>query len=157
MSELQGYFLTWSTYGTWLPGDDRGWIEHREGWKAPDPIRKRDAGKLMMEPPCLLNTKKRLAVEAQIVETCIHRAWHLHAVNCRSNHLHVVVSAPEASSRKVRIDLKAWATRCLKDKFDKARDNWWAERGYSCHLKTPTCLDAAILYTLEGQEYERKN
>ena len=22
------YFLTWSTYGTWLPGDERGWIEH---------------------------------------------------------------------------------------------------------------------------------
>ena len=21
------YFLTWTTYGTWLPGDERGWIE----------------------------------------------------------------------------------------------------------------------------------
>jgi hypothetical protein len=22
-----GYFLTWVTYGTWLPGDARGWVQ----------------------------------------------------------------------------------------------------------------------------------
>ena len=23
--EPLAYFLTWTTYGTWLPGDERGW------------------------------------------------------------------------------------------------------------------------------------
>jgi hypothetical protein len=25
------YFLTWATYGTWLPGDERGWIQYHRG------------------------------------------------------------------------------------------------------------------------------
>jgi hypothetical protein len=29
------YFLTWTTYGTWLPGDERGW--NRKGGPAPQP------------------------------------------------------------------------------------------------------------------------
>jgi hypothetical protein len=32
-----GYFLTWVTYGTWLPGDTRGWIEYRHGCSSPIP------------------------------------------------------------------------------------------------------------------------
>ncbi len=35
--EPLGYFLTWVTYGTWLPGDERGWVEYQRGWKLPDP------------------------------------------------------------------------------------------------------------------------
>ncbi len=31
MPEPLAYFLTWSTYGTWLPGDERGWITHTAG------------------------------------------------------------------------------------------------------------------------------
>ena len=22
------FMFTWSTYGTWLPGDERGWVEY---------------------------------------------------------------------------------------------------------------------------------
>ena len=25
LGEPLAYFLTWTTYGTWLPGDERGW------------------------------------------------------------------------------------------------------------------------------------
>jgi hypothetical protein len=27
MDEPLAYFLTWTTYGSWLPGDERGWVE----------------------------------------------------------------------------------------------------------------------------------
>lgn len=27
MSEPLAYFITWTTYGTWLPGDPRGWVK----------------------------------------------------------------------------------------------------------------------------------
>ena len=27
MEDPIGFFLTWVTYGTWLPGDSRGWVE----------------------------------------------------------------------------------------------------------------------------------
>ena len=42
LPEPLAYFLTWPTYGTWLPGDERGWVEYRHGWQLPDPARKRE-------------------------------------------------------------------------------------------------------------------
>ena len=30
------WFITWTTYGTWLPGDDRGWTERGKGSQLPD-------------------------------------------------------------------------------------------------------------------------
>ena len=49
------YFLTWPTYGTWLPGDERGWVEYRHGWQLPDPARKRKAQARLTEDACLLD------------------------------------------------------------------------------------------------------
>jgi hypothetical protein len=43
LPEPLAYFLTWPTYGTWLPGDERGWVEYRRGWQLPDPARKLEA------------------------------------------------------------------------------------------------------------------
>jgi hypothetical protein len=35
MDDPIGYFLTWVTYGTWLPGDPRGWVEFRHDFQLP--------------------------------------------------------------------------------------------------------------------------
>ena len=118
-----GFFLTWVTYGTWLPGDERGWVEYQHGWQLPSPIRELEAASLMTEDACRLTPEHREAVEQQIGETCQHRGWHLHVVNCRTNHVHVVVTAPNTHPKKIRSDLKAWATRSLKEGFDKTREN----------------------------------
>ena len=80
------YFLTWSTYGTWLPGDERGWIQYGHGWQYPDAVRKLEAEARMTVDACRLDGEQREVVERQIAETCNVRGWELHAVNCRSNH-----------------------------------------------------------------------
>jgi len=150
-----GYFLTWVTYGTWLPGDERGWVKYRDGWQLPDPILEREAKARMTEDACILTSEQRQAVEAQIAETCAHRGWTLHAVNCRTNHVHAVVTADVADPDKIRIDLKAWATRTLKTKYDSRRDNWWAERGSIRYLNSDDDLEAATLYVRDGQDIDR--
>lgn len=155
MDDPIGYFLTWVTYGTWLPGDPRGWMEYRHGWQLPDPARELEAAAKMTEDACRLSEEQRAAVEKQIAETCQHRGWHLHAVNCRSNHVHVVVSAPEVRPKKIRSDLKAWATTCLKRQFDAKRENWWAERGSIRFLWNDSSLEAAVVYVAEGQDRPR--
>ena len=94
-------------------------------------------------------------MEAQIAETCAVRGWALHAVNCRSNHVHVVVTADVANPKKIRSDLKARATRALKAKFDSSRENWWAERGSIRYINKDDDLEAAILYVRDGQEGNR--
>lgn len=152
MDDPIGFFLTWVTYGTWLPGDVRGWVEYRHGWQLPDSARELEAAARMTEDTCRLTEEQRDAVERQIAETCHHRGWHLHAVDCRSNHVHVVVSATDTRPKKIRTDLKAWATRCLKQQFDAKRENWWAERGSIRYLYDEDSLESAVLYVTEGQE-----
>ena len=145
------YFLTWVTYGTWLPGDSRGWIEYRSGWKLPNLMMELESMALMTEDACRLNIEQRDAVERQLGETSEHRGWSLLAVNCRTNHVHVVIAAQKVKPKKIRIDLKAWATRCLKEGFDSTRKNWWAERGSIRYINIETSLEAAVRYVLEGQ------
>ena len=70
MPEPLAYFLTWSTYGTWLPGDERGWILYAHGWQFPDAARMLKAKARMTENACRLDREQRDVVERQIAETC---------------------------------------------------------------------------------------
>ena len=162
--EPLAFFLTWPTYGTWLPGDERGWVEYRQGWKLPDPIRQRNAESRMTEDCCLLDHDQRRVVEATIADHCRLRGWTLHAVNCRSNHVHVVVSG-NLSPQKIRDQLKAWCTRRLKSRelerrttaADSAvpepiREKWWAERGSALFINDQEGLEAVIHYVREAQD-----
>jgi REP element-mobilizing transposase RayT len=151
------YFITWSTYGTWLPGDERGWVEYRRGWHFPDPARELEAAAIMTEDACRLDLEQRNAVHEQVAETCLHRGWTLHAVNCRTNHMHLVVSAP-LSPKKVRSQVKAWCTRKLKNlaatkgQPGLIRENWWAERGSQRYINDEESLEAAIIYVRDCQD-----
>lgn len=161
MADPLGYLITWATYGTWLPGDERGWVEYHHGWQLPDQARKLEAEAKMTEDACRLDAEQRRTVEEQIAETCQVRGWQLHAVNCRSNHLHVVVSA-NAHPKRIRTQLKAWCTRKLKSLEaarmaaagieEPLRENWWAERGSQRFINDADSLEAATLYVRDGQD-----
>ena len=112
---------------------------------------------MMTEEACLLSKDQRSAVEHQLAETCQYRGWHLHAVNCRSNHVHAVVSAADAFPKKIRADLKAWATRCLIDQFDNTRENWWADRGSIRYLNSEASLEAAVIYVRDAQDRKARD
>ena len=169
MAEPLAYFLTWSTYGTWLPGDERGWIEYGRGWQLPDVVRKLEAEARMTEDACRFDGEQRDVVERQIAETCNIRGWELHAVNCRSNHVHVVVTA-NIEPKLVRNQLKAWSTRRLKEleavrhdaqrcerEATALRENWWAERGSQRFINDSEGLEATILYVRDGQDRPREH
>jgi hypothetical protein len=101
--------LTWSTYGVWLPGDARGWVEYRHGFQLPDPILELESAARMTEDACRLDIHQRDEVHQQVGETCAHKRWPLHAVNCRTNHVHVVLSST-APPKTIREQLKAWCS-----------------------------------------------
>ncbi len=164
MSDPLAYFITWSTYGTWLPGDQRGWVEYRRGWQLPNPVRELEALAAMTEDACVLDTEQRALVESTIREHCRIRSWELHAVNCRTNHLHVVVGT-NTNPNIIRVQFKAWCTRRLKelenrrlqapgqvDKVRSVRQNWWAERGSKRFINDERSLEAAIIYVKDGQD-----
>src|SRR5256885_1590364 len=70
MSDPIGYFLTWTTYGTWLPGDDRGWVKEGQGLQLPDWKIEHEARRKLHESPCVLNDEDRrlpsLALRASV-------------------------------------------------------------------------------------------
>ena len=151
MSDTIAYFVTWTSYGTWLPGDQRGWNDWHQGWKAPDAKLEVYSRSIMTEESIELNSKHRLVVELTIEKHCNIRQWKLWAKNCLTNHVHVVVTALEYDGETVREQLKAWCTRHLKNQFNRARQNWWTEGGFIREIDNDDDLCAAIQYTLEAQ------
>lgn len=155
------FLFTWSTYGTWLPGDERGWVEYRHGFQLPNPIRELEALAKMTSDACRLDVAQREQVHVQIAETCGIRKWELFAVNCRSNHLHAVISASRAP-KQMREQLKAWCTRRLKRQAAKTdptadvREDWWAERGSIRWIFDDNSLESAVLYVVDGQDNPRR-
>src|SRR5690348_5335321 len=94
MCDPLAYFLTWTAYGTWLPGDERGWVAKPGEPRTPEARIERWARSRLTEPPLVLDSSQREIVEGTIADHCRVRGWCLHAVACRSNHVHVVVTAP---------------------------------------------------------------
>src|SRR5688500_14303497 len=92
--DVLAYHLTWTTYGTWLPGDQRGWVERGVPViRDADPDREQAARERMAEAPVILTEAQRQIVEQTIRDHCRIRGWTLHALNVRTNHVHVVVTA----------------------------------------------------------------
>lgn len=156
------FFLTWSTYGTWLPGDERGWVEYREGFQLPDPILKLESAARMSEDACRLTPAQRERIERQLEETCRYKGWPLHAANCRSNHVHVVLSS-SAPPKTIREQLKAWCSRRLNEQQMElgtpqpdCRSNWWTERGSIRWIFTEDQLAAAKDYVSNQQDNQER-
>lgn len=143
------YFTTWTTYGTWLPGDERGWYQPQRGFGDPDAVRSQMASLRMSESTIVLETEQRKLVEKVVADHCRIRDWFLHAVDCRTNHVHVVVTANVPIDRP-REQFKSWATRRIRA-LDPSRHHWWTERGWNVYLDDDADLQAAITYVREGQ------
>jgi REP element-mobilizing transposase RayT len=158
MDDPLAFFLTWTTYGTWLPGDSRGWVNKPGDSCEPEPSRERGAAKRMTEPALTLDVPQRRIIEDTIAAHCRIRGWHLHAVNARTQHVHVVVTAPGRDPEVVMDQFKAWCTRKLKEREQSlgiaatsVRQNWWTQRGSKRYINNNDDLCAAIQYVVEEQ------
>ena len=145
------YLITWTTYGTWLPGDARGWNKRGKGFQPPNTPLAQSAAAEMNEPEFLLIQTERDIVEQTIRDHCDHRGWHMHAVSVRSNHVHVVVTARGYDPDTVAAQFKSWGTRRLK-KRTPDRTSFWTERSSARYINTEDDLEAAIVYVLEAQD-----
>ncbi len=157
LPEAIAFFLTWTTYGTWLPGDVRGWVRRGNSFQIPNKFIQADAETMMTEEKCLLTQDQRELVEQTIADHCIHRNWLLHAASCRSNHVHVVVTA-DRKPEEVRNQFKAWCSRKLKESQDSrnpnepVREKWWTEKGSHRFIADEESLEVVITYVKEAQD-----
>jgi len=152
LGDPPAYFLTWTTYGTWLPGDERGWNRRGEAdIQRANPLFVEMARSRMKEPEFRLSAADRRTVEATIRAHCRVRTWDLHAVNARSNHVHVVVTAAGYPPQTVRDQFKAWCTRRLKA-AGATRTRFWTEGGSCRWINREDDLGDAVRYVIEAQD-----
>ena len=103
MSRTLGYHLVKSTYGQWLPGDERGhwsdaWDE-RIGYVQPhmlhegDPVRKRMAEERMRRPAVWMSDDMKSAVTEAITQCVTKSAGGLSikAATIESTHFHLLI------------------------------------------------------------------
>ena len=149
MADPVAYLITWTTYGSWLPGDSRGWVEAgTPGIQAPDAEKREETWDRMTGAPVALSEPQRTTVEKTIRDHCEIRGWRLHAVNVRSNHVHVVVTA-DRLPEEVLNQFKSWCSRRLNDGATGKR--WWTKHGSTKWINDEDYLRNAVRYVLERQ------
>jgi REP element-mobilizing transposase RayT len=150
------YFITYSTYGTWLHGRDGGSVDRRHNvpdtpFLPSDPRMEHRRREAMRQAPYSLDGPRREVVLRTIVEVCAHRDWILHAVHVRLTHVHVVVAASEPPE-KVMADLKAWSSRRLREAFEEdARRDRWTQHGSTRYVNDAQSLEAVVTYVVDEQ------
>ncbi|HEY7158485.1 MAG TPA: transposase, partial [Gemmataceae bacterium] len=161
------WLLTSTTYGTWLPGDERGFVSRVKDGPGPrithnvpeTPVDKDIAGlrasarELLKCPPILLSQEQAIVVLDQFRETAAFRHWLLLAGAVMANHFHLVVSAGEdVPSTDLLRDFKSYASRALNRKWPKpASGTWWTESGSRRSLPDDRAMEAAIEYVRRQQ------
>jgi REP element-mobilizing transposase RayT len=150
------YFITFRTYGTWLHGDGRGSIDrYHNKFRGP-----RVPGNRIMEDqhaaklkssPVMLDAKKRAVIRTAIEMVCRQRGWKLVAINIRTNHIHLVISAMETPDRIVR-DLKAYSTRAMKAaKLWSYKHSPWVDGSSKRYLWKESSVANACDYVINRQ------
>jgi hypothetical protein len=115
------FFLTWTTYASWLPGDARGWTDPAGVVRPPAPRLSNWSHQRSPTTAVEFSADQRATVERTIAEHCAFRGWHLHAVACRTEHVHVVVTAPGEPPARVVGRLKSRCARILSERMPSDR------------------------------------
>jgi REP element-mobilizing transposase RayT len=151
------YFLTFRTYGTWLPGDERGSTPR---WRKdpgtpllrPHEGLRRAAERQLANAPVTFAPRQRLLVHRTVVQVCEFRCWDLFAVNVRTNHVHVVLSGPGEPEPMMNA-LKSWSTRRLREEqLVPSGDRIWSRHGSTRYLWETNGVAAACAYVLDQND-----
>ncbi|MBL7215734.1 MAG: transposase [Phycisphaerae bacterium] len=146
------YFITFTTYGTWLHGDSRKSILVKNGSTKLLGSNKSFflyEQQQLKESSVTLDKKMREAVFEAIVERCLWKEWQLYATHVRSNHAHILVSSTEPMD-KLMTSFKAWATRKLRQHGYNI-PKVWTQHGSTKYVFTKTKLFEKINYVIYEQ------
>lgn len=156
------WLLTWTTNGTWLPGNSRGFVspipreseggkwvrENRPGvsYDRDVPERWEQSRRLLKGPPVFLRSPHAELLLAQFQETTRHRGWGLLAAAVMRAHVHLVAGVPGDPEPEVLLrDFKAYGSRALNRQFERPiSGTWWTEGGSKRVKRTEEAVAAAV-------------
>ena len=89
MRKTLGYLLTWTTYGTWLQGDERGYVKNGETLEANISLANTNRQNLSKDPVTLKPSQCK-AVEDAIYAKSDEIGQKIFTLSACSNHVHIV-------------------------------------------------------------------
>ena len=156
------WLLTWTTYGTWLPGDRRGFVGKQVAadgttfchnlpgtpYDSDNPPLKQAMADRMLGPAIYLCTEQAQVLLKQLRATAEFRKGTLLAAAVMSWHLHLVVgTSGEVASEKLLQDFKAYGSRALNQRWSKPPNGtWWTESGSRRKLPHKNAVKFAVRY-----------
>jgi len=149
MAKTLGYLLTWTTYGTWLQGDERGYVKNGKTYPGNKALKKANESSQSSEAVLLSKTEKQIVRQAIIKEAALH-GQQIYALSVCSNHVHVVAGYIEKPISKIVAYYKKAARLALKS-TGRTGKVW--TRGYGkrfCFDRTT--LKQEIKYVVDHEE-----
>lgn len=114
MAKTLGYMITWTTYGTWLQGDKRGYV--KDGRIFPESKNLKHANKqLQSQDEIKLSKAQQKIVQEAIIKESKLRCQQVYALVVQSNHIHVVCKYIEEPISKVVAYYKKAGRMALKE------------------------------------------
>jgi REP element-mobilizing transposase RayT len=153
-----GYLLTFHTYGTWFHGDIRGSVG-RNGNNipgtpvlAPNQQRVNFEMKRSKHVGVTFDKMQQTSIHDTIKSVATFSKWLLHAVNVRTEHVHVVLSATK-SPDIIMNSLKSWCTRKMNENGLWNKDfSPWSRHGSTRYLWDEKSVYDAVNYVLYCQD-----
>jgi len=112
--------LTWTTYGTWLPGDQRGYVADGKTLTGDDRILERNRRR-QKSPAVKLNMRERKIVEQTILTEAKRIDQQIESLIVCPNHVHLLARRHAQSVEEVVSRYKSMTTRALWQEGRKGR------------------------------------
>ena len=160
------WFLTWTCYGTWLPGDHRGFVGNvRENGEqvihnipgapcdADMPRLEAWVHERMTGPPVILACDEAETILTQFQQTARVKQWSLLAASVMHNHAHIIVGVSgDPEPQMILETFKSWATRALKKICPlPLNGTFWTAKGSKRRLADEVDVIAGIIYVVKKQ------
>jgi REP element-mobilizing transposase RayT len=153
-------FLTWTTYGTWLPGDERGYVsntlqadgsyrrkQNRVGteYDRDSALTRSQAQQLQRGETVWLTADQARIAASALIEASASRGWRIVRSAVMSNHVHVLIcDCPDDAAAVLRI-LKGRTQAALSSAAGGAR-RWWTRSGSQRYLHDAEAVSSVSRY-----------
>jgi len=120
MSKIVGYMVTWRTYGSWLPGDERGYVTNGQVLQGDLKILERNK-KRQKSPAVKLNKNEIQLVRQTILNQAKEIGQKIVAFTVCTNHIHLTARPHSNSIEEIVGRYKSTTTRALWELGRKGR------------------------------------
>ena len=149
MSEIIGYMTTWTTYGTWLQGDERGYVKDGETLPGNEKILQSNQAQ-QKSSTVKLNKQEKKFVKQLILDEAEIIGHKIIALTVCTNHVHLLAKPHQMSIEDIIGRYKSITTRALWECGRKGKI--WT-RGFDKQFCfTMKDLTARIIYIQKHKE-----